>query len=255
MFNSKRILGTLATIALATTVNTGAARAALLEIDFSSFLPLGEIGTSWTDSSGLKVEGLYYNTATNTWDPANLYRRNETNDHGFGVCNPNETPCPGPSGGGDINELDNSGTREAMRLTLPTGYEWRAVFVSSVDGDERGLLFADSDLNLNSTPGMIGETVLAMYDASGPVEFGIPIAPANATSPYLVFEPYDWSYGGTCTSYKIKKGYCSGDNDHLVWKVLVDSPDIEVPEPAGIALFGLGLVGFAAMRRRRAATA
>ena len=37
--------------------------------------------------TGVQVNGLYSTDGGLTWSPGNLYRRNQTNDHGLGVCN------------------------------------------------------------------------------------------------------------------------------------------------------------------------
>jgi hypothetical protein len=89
-----------------------------VEIDFTVGTAGNLQSSTFVDAgTGLTVHGLYFDGVD--WASANLYRRNETNDHGFGICNPVEGPdptnpaldCPGPSGGGDINELDNAGQR------------------------------------------------------------------------------------------------------------------------------------------------
>ena len=149
-------------------MQTGLSQA--VEINFSTGTA-GDLGSdTFTDPvTGLTVQGLYFNAGA--WDPANLYRRNETNDHGFGICNPLESPCPGPSGGGDINELDNAGQSELIVLQLPAGYKWVSVQISSMDTNpglpvpvpERGILYADYDGVLSTTFGSVGDTPLVEF--------------------------------------------------------------------------------------------
>jgi hypothetical protein len=172
--------------------------ASAVPIDFSAG-PLGDLGASQTTYSipgdplerVLLVSGFHYDGAN--WDDANLYRRRQTNDNGLGVCNPNEAPCPGPSGGGDINELDNSGTPELIRLALPDGFTWTSVGLSSLDnndgaGPERGQLWADDDDDLSNGFG----SLVAQFEFEGTIEPDILIPMAFMSSPYLIFEPIDW---------------------------------------------------------------
>ena len=58
-------------------------------IDFATTGAAGDLGTSvFIDpGTGFRVDG-YYMTTGGAWAAANLYRRNQTNDRGFGVCNP-----------------------------------------------------------------------------------------------------------------------------------------------------------------------
>jgi hypothetical protein len=184
-------------------------------IDFSAGT-LGDLGTNvFTDAgTGLTATGYYLNLGA--WSPANLYRRNVPNDHGFGVCNPLQTPCPGPSGGGDINELDNrAGVTELIVLQLPAGYKWVSIQISSMDtngeiGDpEMGKLYADNN-GVFGAPGSVGDTPLK--DFTGGVDaveatFNIPVLSTSA--PYLVFEPYDHVNGTNL------------NNDYLVYKATI----------------------------------
>jgi hypothetical protein len=186
-----------------------------VEIDFSA----GTVGDLGTDTfvdpgTGLTVQGLYLDGGV--WTPANLFRRNETNDHGFGVCNPGEQPCPGPPGGGDINELDNAEQSELIVLQLPAGYEWVSVQISSMDPNpgflvpERGILYADYDGVLSTTFGLVGDTQLETFTGGvDPLEAIFKIDPAYSQAPYLVFEPFDHTGGATT------------NNDYLVYKATI----------------------------------
>ena len=197
--------------------------------------------TSFTDS-GVTARG-WWSTSGNasSWLPANLYRRNQTNDHGFGVCNPSEAAagpggvdCPGPSGGGNINELDNLSEDELISLSLPAGFSWVSVSVSSVDSSETGTLWADSDLVFGAV-GLIGDLgVVANFAAGGPIEFDISIPAAFSLTSHLVFEP-DFKTGSEF------------DNDYLVWQAELTP----VPLPAALPLFLSALVGLALLGRRQ----
>jgi hypothetical protein len=218
---------------------TGSAEASTI-IDFAATLAagvpgVGDQGVSTLTVGGVAVDGLYFDD--DAWLPAHLYVRNEEDDHGLGICNGLESECPGPEGGGDINELDNDGADELLRLTLPDGFRWVSVQLSSVDDNdghepERGVLSGSSS----------GDPALAMsglwqFDDSAGNEPSFAIPMAAAMSPYLFFQPFDWTGGGHT------------NNDFLVYKVEIER--VDMPEPASLTLLGLGLLATGLYRRRQ----
>lgn len=214
----------------------GLALSARLEaavIDFSQITGPGdtESSTLMDGDTGLLVDGFY--NAGLGWFPANLFVRDETNDHGLGICNPDET-CSFP-GGGDINELDNNGAQELIRLTRPRGYDWVSVRVSSLDDNsgrslERGQLFIDFD-GLPTTL----DAVLLEFEGGGPVEPTFLIPAFAAQAPFLFFRPFDWDEG------------TNDNNDFLVYQAVLQP---SVPEPATIGLLGLGILALGLRRKR-----
>jgi hypothetical protein len=235
----------LLTVAAALSVSTSADA---VTIDFSTLGPApdgGDLGspTNVDPGTGLTVSGLWLDGAT--WKPANLYVRNQTNDHGFGICSPADAPpCPGPDGGGDINELDNLGAPELIRLALPPGYEWESVQLSSLDDNddgepdfEFGRLWADVDGN----PATFDVTKV-IWEFMGHETDVEPLfddfTADEAIAPYLFFEPFDWRTTGM-----------NDNNDFLVWKAAINQT--RVPEPATLGVLGIGLVALRLLRRRR----
>ena len=215
-------------------------------IDFGTgLLPLGPLGPSVT-IGGIVIDGFWFDGGV--WSsPAelDLFRRDETNDHGLGVCNPDET-CTTP-GGGDINELDNLDNPELIRLTLPAGYSWVSVGVSSldnntddesIDDDERGQAFASD----NAAPALgIGGTPFEMFEGGvdtnvNPIEFVFPVPIADQFAHYIYFEPIDWENG---TNF---------NNDFLVWQATIERR--KTPEPGTLGLLAAGLLGLVLARRR-----
>jgi hypothetical protein len=214
-----------------------AANADAIVIDFSG--AGGELGTS-VNIGGVVIDGFYFN---GSWLSANLFQRDEDpSDHGLGVCNPQET-CTSP-GGGDINELDNADYAELIRLTLPAGFFWTEVGISSMDDNgssdpdeiERGQAFATSD---GDPDNLLLGTPFWQFAGDGAFELTNPVIGADQSAQYIFFRPFDWS-GGAVYGYNT-------DNDFLVHQVTIEP----VPEPGTLGLLAAGLLGLGIAVRRR----
>jgi len=188
-------------------------------INFANSGPVGYVAsTTYTDpATGLVLTGYNSDTRHGVYAEANLYRRNQVNDHGLGVCSEGQPACD--SGGGDVNELDNDGSWEIIALTLPASYEWVSVQVSSLDANtnaggpavEMGKLWAATDPTDATTWTLIQN--LTGDDINREPTIAIPVA--NKTSPYLVFEPVNDAGVDTLRN-----------NDFLVYRATIYQPPV-----------------------------
>jgi hypothetical protein len=200
----------------------------------------GVVATGY--SSGTRGSGYSSNNLS-------LYRRNQPNDHGIGVCTDAEggsTGCAPADGNGDVNELSNQQTYELIVLTRPAQKEWVSVQLSSLDDntnvanpldDENGVLYAGDSA---TDPGQWTKVAdLKGDDAAREPTIIIP-DPLKGKA-YLIFEPYHAADAGL------------GNNDFLVWQatvkpVLLECPGTGTPGywknhaeawPAGITIGGV----------------
>ena len=200
------------------------------------------VGISVSDGS-VTADG--FDLTANTTAP--LWLRNETNDHGLGVCSEGSDACK--SGGGDVNELTNATDQEAIRLTSPLGSIWTSLWVSSLDGGgsngaEKGILLWSN----NSTAFSFANSFsFGFGDFGGSVEGDLlTLAAASGFDPtarYLLFinDPSNGVPGD------------GANNDYLVWKGATTFRQLqETPEPASLALLAAAFGAFMFGRRKRA---
>ena len=254
--NKLRLLGAMCATSLVFSMPSQAAT-----FDFS-LGALGDLNTNtYADPSGVIAESFYWNSGTGTWDDADLYRRNQTNDHGFGVCSPSETGCQGGTGpndgGGDVNELSNQLAFEVIRLDKGNYAAWSELWVSSLDSSEVGTLYWGGDGSIDALLAGPNFTYMAGVDIfSASVEGNIldyvTAGGFNASAQYVLFTPGSPFVNGVEIGACISTVGCyepptGDDNDYLVYKGAV------VPVPAAVWLFGSGLLGLVGIARRKKA--
>lgn len=150
---------TICILVTAAVVIFGPGIATALVVDFSTPFSPGNTGINTYTSGPVTAEAYYkpssgadYTNANATVNgvsqPLTLFERHNPDDHGFGVCSPKEqtnSACRPPAtytgGGGNVNELDNLGKSELIRLTLADGYHWLNVWISSLDSSEKGQIW------------------------------------------------------------------------------------------------------------------
>ena len=207
--------------------------------------PVGDQGTNTlTDAgTGLVAEGFHADSGTQSLVAENLFIRNEpTLDVGLGICSSGET-CGSGTGGGDFNEISNENVFEVLRLTLPSGWQWSSLGLSSLDQNgstdpalwERGQLFYGNDANP-----FVSANLFQSFAGTANSLLTIDLSTIS-TAPYLFLVARDWS-GGNNTN-----------NDYLLQEVVLQGGqgDVPVPEPATLTLLGLGLSAAGIRLRRR----
>jgi len=210
-----------------------------------SFVPAsdGAIPTGSTATfGGIVIDGFVNTLST----PALLWGRNDNpTDHGLGVCSEGTSACS--SGGGDVNELSNERGQEILRLTLPTGYSWVSVGLSSLDKNdstdptkwERGKLFGGNNADGTGATELCdfvaGATVGSCLLSNTGFEPNLGLTAGN-NDKYLFFIAQGWGVGANNTN-----------NDYLVRAATITN----VPEPTSMLLLGSGLVSLAGFVRRK----
>jgi hypothetical protein len=224
----------------------------LLNANTVSFVPAssGSLGTSSKSYGPITATAFYWNGSAWVTGVTNLslYGRNETNDAGIGVCDPNEfSPtnlCGTGGGNGDWNELSNEISKELIRLQLAAGNSWVSVQLSSLDGnstgtldDERGTLWASNSGAFDGSAVKVCNFVAfgsagTCFGTTTNIEPTINISNSYSNYTYLYFQPNDWTGGGNT------------NNDFLI-------RGATVPEPSSLILFGFGVAGLLTKRRLR----
>lgn len=212
-------------------------------INFANGANNTQLGTSET-VGGITIYGGAWNGSSLHF--ANLWLRNQTNDHGLGVCSEGKDGCS--NGGGDVNELDNSGNYEGIVLDKgASSPNWASLWVSSLDsngssGHETGTLLWGNTLS----------DLLSNYFSFSYGDFGtnvegdvLGLSQASSFDPtarYVIF------VAGTpnCLAGAQTPGCNGTNNDYLVYGASLAS----VPEPPVLGLFGLGLLLLAGLGYR-----
>ena len=212
-------------------------------VDFST------IGGSNPHGATASLDGVTITAFVNGFAAANesnLWLRTDgVPENGLGVCSEGTSACN--SGGGDVNELSNNADNtEWIVLTRPADMEWTGLWVGSLDNNggsaiEKGTVYWSNTLGDLTNGSAFNSTQVS--GASGDI-IGL-LSGFDPFANYLMFR------AGPGTENN------PFNNDYLVWGVDLTScapncPGTEnVPEPVTLSLFGVGLAGAVAIRRRR----
>jgi hypothetical protein len=227
-------------LAVASLFQPPLAAAAVLDFDFTT-IPGSNPLASQVNAGGVTAHGFFLDGGT--YQDAALWKRNQSDDHGLGICSEKTDSCK--EDGGDVNEISNQKNLEVLRLTLPSGKKWTSLWVSSLDdggskNNEMGTLYWSNleqpDLSSLSSSFLFKHSNLGS-EAEGNL-FAISGFPAgfDPTAKYLFFRAGPNPDGQ--------------NNDYLVWGGNLSA----VPEPSStlMLLAGLAVTGSIALRRRHA---
>jgi len=218
----------VAAVAAAMLFAMPSADASLITIDFAG--SGGLLGTSQVFGP-VTAYGFYGNGGG---DPQRLFQRNDApDDVGLGVCNNHTDGLSGNTcgDGGINNEIDNhgdSGLVDLLVIDVSNLAAVNSVFLSSLDGDDVARVFACADIGCTVFTQLA--TVTALVDPNQEVAVVFDIA----TYGFLAFDPV----GG---------GSNDESSDYLVRGL---NATTNVPEPATLALLGIGLLGIGLFLQR-----
>jgi hypothetical protein len=222
-------------------------------IDFSDWTsPSGKatnLGTQETFGP-ITARAFKRDSVTGIWSSSILIARDETGDHGLGVCSEGLSDCSiGSTDGGDQNELSQLEESEAILLSLAVGWQWSEVWVSSLDGQgtggsEEGRLHWG---NAADIPSLLGEPSFSF----GYPAFGGSKVEGNVLA---LMTPGLFDLDARHLLF-VNDGVEGENNDYLVFGATPARASVQpvepVPEPGTLLLMGAGWMAAAFGRCRR----
>lgn len=232
-------------------------------IDFSQFSDAERAAINGKQNT-LEVGGLRVTAARNQFSPSlnigahtSLWIRNDTDDHGLGVCSSaaaSAEACGGAlldplaAGQGDHSELGNNFRDEVIRLERPENSRWSDFWVSSLDtlrgpGHEAGRFYWSEQAVpvLNALPYIRFNQTLLGWSAA---------QEEGSIFDFLISQGFDANAQFVFFRADVSNGF---DNDYLVYKAGITA----VPLPSSVMLMGPAAMamGFRTRRRVKATSA
>ena len=125
-------------------------------------------------------------------------------------------------------------------------------------GPEENISGKVNGVNITSIPVLVSSDVSSFLNGYNLGAVAAGIYTANLSDVQTAFTQASWSAPTLNTTQTViaaagfGSGYSFATGTAHLYRFGAVSVDVNVPEPAGIALFGLGLLGLAAVRRRKA---
>jgi PEP-CTERM motif len=239
-------------IAAAVLISAAPAIAAPVTFDFQTGGTAGSFsGSGFSNRLDMSASGLdlsirgYANTDTgSTFERAQI-RRFST---GLGLCNQDE----GLNCGDPAHQVDNSGPRELALFSFDQTVEFLSVTINPFGLWDRDTSYVAGDI---IPADILGETISQLNALFGGFTHSYDNVSANSLTinfaPGLIGE--DLFFGALVgTQDTVRCGLFTNRRCDLVDRFKIESLTVrKVPEPASLALFGLGALALGAARRRR----
>jgi hypothetical protein len=229
---------TLGAAALIATVCAAPVSAAPVTFDFTGSNDQGSVGNTRTfTNGGITVTATAWSYLS-SFQPGALGRWNQ----GLGVCGQSELSSPGGCTSPE-HEVDNDGYRDFVLFTFSSPVDPLTMTITTVSDDDLDVSYYVGTLNLPADK--LQNDTLALL----------------ATRGFVARLDSDYSGSADSRSVAMTSGFVTGllfgaregsNNDGFkIASLTVDKPNLTVPEPASMLMFGFAALGIAPRLRRR----